>query len=359
MMAATALNVLVFVGTYTERGSEGIYVYRMDGETGALVLAAKATESRNPSFLALDPARRTLYVVEELAPDGTVVAYAIDPGSGKLTFLNRQPTHGGAPCHVAVDRTGRLVLVANYVSGNVCVLPVGEGGRLLPATQVLQHEGAGPNAQRQEGPHAHSVTVSPDNRFAIAADLGTDKLMVYRLDAQAARLTANDPPWAALHPGAGPRHVAFHPSGRFLYAINELDSTLTAFAYDAETGALTELQTVPTLPAGFTGHSTCADVHTDLAGRFLYGSNRGHDSLAIYRIENGSGRLTPIGHEPTQGKNPRNFALDPSGRFLYAADQDSDSIVVFRVDPNTGKLTATGHVTQVSMPVCLRFAITP
>ncbi len=346
---------MLFVGTYTGRGSEGLYAYEMDPRTGALALAAVTSGITNPSFLALDAPRRRLFAVEERGPEGAVVAYRVDPASGELTLLNRQPSHGAAPCHLSVDRTGRCVLVANYGSGTACVLPVAEDGCLLEASAVVRHEGSGPRRDRQEGPHAHSITLDPRERFALVADLGLDRVMVYRFDAAQGTLTPNDPPWVQVHPGAGPRHLAFHPSGRYAYLINELDSTLTAFAYDAEQGALSSLQTVPTLPAGYPGASTCADVHVTPSGRFVYGSNRGHDSLVIHAIDPATGRLTYVGHEPTRGRNPRNFALDPTGTFLLAANQDTDTVVTFRLDAETGRLRPTDQVTHAPTPVCLKF----
>ncbi|MBM3497465.1 MAG: lactonase family protein [Armatimonadetes bacterium] len=350
---------MLFVGTYTARGSEGIYSYRVDPDTGALTLAAVTGGVANPSFLAVDVPRRRLFAVQETGPEGAVFAYHIDAQTGELTPVNQQPSHGAAPCHLSVDSGGRCVLVANYSTGSACVLPVGQDGQLLEASAVVQHAGSGPRTDRQEGPHAHSITLDPHERFALVADLGLDRVMVYAFHAGRGTLTPHAPPWAQVHPAAGPRHLAFHPSGRYVYVINELDSTLTAFAYDAGEGILTPLQTAPTLPGHFDGHSTCADVHVSPSGRFLYGSNRGHDSLVIYAIDASTGLLAYVGHEPTQGRNPRNFAFDPTGRFLLAANQDSDTLVTFRLDPETGKLSPTGHVTHVSMPVCLKFAVFP
>jgi 6-phosphogluconolactonase len=255
---------------------------------------------------------------------------------------------------MSVDATGRFVLVANYGSGSVCVLPIGRDGGLGDAADVVQHQGSSVNPRRQQGPHAHSITLDAANRYAFAADLGIDKVMVYRLDTASGKLIPNDPPWAQVKPGAGPRHFDFHPSGKYAYLINELDSTITAFAYDASRGIIREIQTVPTLPADFRGASTCADVHVSPSGKFLYGSNRGHDSIVIFRIDEATGRLSYVGHELTQGKTPRNFAIDPTGTFLLAANQNSDTIVTFRIDQQTGKLTPTGHVAEAPMPVCLK-----
>jgi 6-phosphogluconolactonase len=352
-------ELLVYVGTYTAKGSEGIYVYRLDPSSGALTLASVAAGVENPSFLAVDPRGRCLYAVNEVGTfagqaGGAVSAFSIAPRTGALTLLNQQPSHGAAPCYLSVDRTGQFVLVANYMGGNASVLPIEEGGRLGEATDVVQHRGSGVHPRRQEGPHAHSITLDPANRYAFVADLGLDKIMVYRFDLDHGKLRPHDRPWVQVQAGAGPRHFAFHPSGRYAYLINELDSTLTAFAYDATRGMLQELQTLSALPAGYEGTSYCADVHVSPSGQFLYGSNRGHDSIVVLRIDRGTGQLTYAGHEPTGGKNPRNFAIDPSGTFLFAANQDSDTIVAFRIDQRTGQLTPTGQVTRVSMPVCVK-----
>jgi 6-phosphogluconolactonase len=256
-----------------------------------------------------------------------------------------------------VDGSGRCVLVANYTSGSVAVLPVGADGRVSPATYVDQHSGSSVNPRRQEGPHAHAIPLDPTGRFALCPDLGMDQLFVYRLDAAAGRLEPNDPPGARLAPGAGPRHLDFHPSKPWVYVINELGSTITAFEWDGERGALRELQTVSTLPETYMGSSsstTCADIHVAPSGRFVYGSNRGHDSIAAFAIDEATGTLTPLGHTSTGGRTPRNFAIDPSGTFLFAANQDTDTIVTFRLDAATGQPTPTGQVASVPSPVCLK-----
>lgn len=358
---------LVYIGTYTRkeahvdgRRSEGIYICRFDPATGALSEVGKATDVANPSFLAISPNRRYLFAANETGetdgqPGGAVSAFAIDPESGALTFLNWQLSHGAAPCHLSVDQTGQYVLVANYSSGTVAVLPVGTDGRLGEATEVIQHEGSSVNPKRQQEPHAHSITLDPSNRYAIAADLGIDKMMIYRLDLEQGNLIPHSQPWAQVKAGAGPRHFTFHPNGRYAYVINEIDSTVTAFAYDTDAGTLQDFQTLSTLPADFSGNSSCADIHIAPSGRFLYGSNRGHDSIAIYAIDLESGQLTHIGHEPTGGRTPRNFAIDPSGAFLLAANQNSSTIASFHLDPESGRLTPTGHVAEIPTPVCIRF----
>lgn len=355
----------VYVGTYTQtepgtrRRSEGIYVYRMDPASGDLAPAHVVPDVVNPSFLALDPHHRYLYAVNEVAEidgrnTGAVSAYAVDQATGGLTFLNRQSSGGTGPCHLSVDQTSRYVLVANYDGGSVAMLPILAGGQLGPATCVVQHAGSSVNPQRQREPHAHSITVDPTNRYAIVADLGIDQVLVYRLDLEGGRLIPNDPPGARVEPGAGPRHFAFHPNGRFGYLINELGSTMTAFAYDSSRGTLQHLQTLSTLPADFTGTNHCADVHVHPSGRFVYGSNRGHDSIVEYAIDPSTGLLTLVGWESTRGRTPRNFAIDPSGQFLYAANQNTDTIVTFRIDATTGQLSPTGQVTEVPSPVCVQ-----
>jgi len=351
---------LVYVGTYTHKGtSEGIYIYRLNVATGTLTPVGVAGGVQNPSFLALDPQRRYLYAVNETMefdgqPGGGVSAFAVDPQTGALTLINSQRTHGGAPCYVSVDQTGRFVYVANYMGGNAAAFPVRAGGGLDPASAVVQHTGSGINPRRQEGPHAHSITLDPTNRLAFVADLGIDKVMVYQLDLEAGTLPPHVPPWVEVEAGAGPRHMAFHPNGRYAYLITEMGNTIVAFAYDAVQGTLDARQTVPALPVDYTGRSTCADIHVAPSGKFLYGSNRGHDSIVAYAIDVETGLLVYIGHTPSLGKTPRNFAIDPTGTYLFAAHQDSDSIVAFRIDPETGQLTPTGQVTEVSMPVCVR-----
>ena len=354
-----AADCLVYVGTYTRRESEGIYVYRMDGATGELEYRSKAVGMENPSFLAIDPGRRSLYAVSEIAEfegeaTGIVAAYSISRGTGELSLLNWQRTGGTIPCHVQVDATGGYLLLANYGSGSVASFPIRGDGSLGEAASFIQHEGSSVNPQRQQGPHAHSINLDAGNRFAFAPDLGTDRVMAYRFEAEGGRLVPNDPPFTLERAGAGPRHFDFHPDGRHAYVINELDSTITAFDYDPDRGALSPIHTVSTLPEGFDGATTCADIHVSPDGGSVYGSNRGHDSIARFSVDEDTGRLTPTGHTPTQGKVPRNFGIDPTGTFLLAANQESDTIVTFRIDRASGDLVPTGHAARVSMPVCVR-----
>ena len=367
-----AKHDLVYVGTYSESilfgtgqvlqgQGRGIYRFRFDPGAGALTLDAITEGVRNSSYLAFDPKRRFLYCVNEFKEfegkaSGAVSAFAIDPDSGDLAFLNMKASHGTDPCHLTVDATGRFLLVANFASGSVCVLPIDEDGSLREASQVIQHEGSSVDPKRQAGPHAHAVTLDNANRYLFVPDLGMDKVMIYAFDAATGRLTPNPAqPFLPTRSGAGPRQIVMHPGGEFAYLINELDSTMTACRYAADTGRLTELQTLSTLPEGFGGHSTCAEIQIAPSGRFLYGSNRGHNSIAIFAINPDSGTLTVVGHESTRGETPRNFVVSPSGAFLAAANQDSNTVVMFRIDPETGKLKATGNVVEAGTPICVRF----
>ncbi len=353
-------SYLVYVGTYTGAESKGIYVFRFDtstGKAGAMELAADTT---NPSFVAIDPTHRFLYAANEIADyqgqkSGGVSAFAIDGKSGKLTFLNEVPSSGAGPCYVSLDKTGKFVLVANYDSGSVAVFPVLSDGKLGEASAVVQHHGHGADPKRQEGPHAHEIEITKDNRFAVVSDLGLDELLVYRFDAAHGTLAANDPPFAKVDPGAGPRHFAFTPNKKFLYVINEMGSTITGFSYDASHGVLRKLESVSTLPSDFKGENDTAEIEVYPSGKFLYGSNRGHDSIALFSIDSRSGRLNLKETTPTGGKTPRNFAIDPTGAYLFAANQGSNTIVIFRIDKKTGHLTPTGDTLTVTAPVCIRF----
>lgn len=351
---------LLYIGTYTRRGGKGIYVTRFNTETGQMGEVTLAAEASNPSFLALHPSQPILYAANELdggtQGGGQVSAFAIDASSGGLTFLNQQPTHGSAPCHLTADATASLVISTNYSSGSVAVMPLTPDGKLRPSNQVIQHEGSSVNHRRQQGPHAHSVTIDPTNTYAYICDLGMDKVMIYRMDWENGKLIPNEAQnWARVPAGSGPRHFAFTPDQRFAYAINELDSTVNGFAFDAADGSLADVCRLSTLPDDFDGSSHCADVHVHPSGRFLYGSNRGHDSIAVYAIDGESGELTSLGQTLTGGRNPRNFAIDPTGRWLLAANQDTDDIFVFAINQETGALTPTGHSVGASMPVCLTF----
>lgn len=346
---------LVFLGTYTSNNaSAGIYVHRYDPATGALKPVGTAPKVDNPSFLALSGSGRFLYATIENT-DGQIAAFSVDPESGAMRLINQQSSHGAHPCHVVIDPTGKWVLSANYSSGSLCVLPIRDDGSLGPASDIVQQKGTGPNRARQEGPHAHSMTFDPAGRFVFAADLGADRLFAYRFDPKRGKLSPTEHPATVLAPGAGPRHFAFHPTARFAYAINELDSTITAFAYDARQGVLAKLHTVSTIPAGYRGATTCADIHVHPSGRFVYGSNRGHDSIAMYAVDPRTGRLTSLGQEPIRGKTPRNFAIAPGGKFLLVGGQDSNNVVTFRIQPDRGRLVPAGKEVAVPAPVCVVF----
>ena len=355
-------SMLVYFGTYTGEKSQGIYVSTLDMQTGALSPPQLAAETPSPSFLAVHPARDFLYAINEISefegkPGGAVSAFSMDRASGTLKAINRQSTVGPGPAHLVVDAAGRHVLVANYGGGSVAVLPIGPDGALQPASSFVQHRGSGGNPDRQKAPHAHAVQLDAANRFAYVPDLGIDKVLIYRFDSDKGTLAPNDPGGAALPAGSGPRHFAFGPQGRFAFVINELTLTITSFQVDSEGGGLTAVHTVSTLPAGETvqkGYST-AEVQVHPSGRFLYGSNRGHDTIAVFTLDRETGRLTPIQHEPTQGSTPRNFGIDPTGTYLLAANQRSDSVVVFRIDAGTGRLTPTGHTVKVGSPVAVKF----
>jgi 6-phosphogluconolactonase (cycloisomerase 2 family) len=349
----------VYVGTYTEpdRGGrgQGVHVYRMDEATGGLEPLQVVAGVANPHFLALHPNRGFLYSTNG-GDTSAVSAFALDGATGRLTPLNRQLSPGPGPTHLAIDPSGRCVVVANYAGGSVAVYPVEADGRLGPHSDFRAHDGpTGPNARRQDRAHPHVALFDPGGQRVLVCDLGLDRTYVYRIDAAAGRLSPNDPPFAPAHPGAGPRHAAFHPNGRFVYVINELDSTITAFAYDGGSGALRQLQVVTLLPPGWSGENIAAEVVVHPSGRFVYGSNRGHDSIAVFAVDQGDGRLSRLGHAPTLGRTPRHFDLEPSGRFLYAANQDSDTVVVFRVDASNGQLAPTGDRVEVGTPSCILF----
>jgi 6-phosphogluconolactonase len=358
LSTVSAESLPVYFGTYTSRGensSKGIYRSVLDLETGRLTNPVLAAEARNPSFLEIHPNGKFLYAVSESGGAGSVSAYAIDGDTGGLKLLNQQSSGGAGPCHVSIDHAGRNVLVANYGSGSASVIPIKSDGGLGEPTGFVQHAGSSVNPGRQKGPHAHSINVSPDDRFAFVADLGIDKVMIYRLDVEKGTIVANSPAFAKVRPGAGPRHFALGPSGKYAYVINELDCTVTAFAYDSASGALTEVQTITTLPNAFDGSNSCAEVRAHPSGKFLYGSNRGHDSIVVYRVDPAKGTLTFVEHETADIKTPRNFNIDPTGKFCLVANQGGDSVVVFRINQKTGALEPTGHKVFIARPVCVRF----
>jgi 6-phosphogluconolactonase len=357
---ALSKQFLVYFGTFTGTESEGIYVSRLDTASGELSAPALAAKAVNPSFVAIDPNHRFLFAVNETdhfngQASGSVTAFRLDASTGKLDFLDQQPSGGTGPCHIVVDSTGNYVLLANYNSGSVAVFPVQTNGFIGPPTAVIQHHGSSVNPQRQAGPHAHCVAVDAANHRVFACDLGLDKVMIYRLNETSGALTTNETPWAEVKPGSGPRHIAFHPDGRHVYVINEMGSTLMAFDYDREHGVLKEIQTVSTLPDDFHGVNTCAEVAVHPSGKFVYGSNRGDDSIAVFAVDEPGGRLDFVERQSTRGKVPRCFAIDPTGQYLIAANQNSDSVVVFRINAQTGQLTWTGQTVEVGKPVCVAF----
>jgi len=357
---AAGAKYFVYVGTYTGPKSKGIYLFSLDAASGTVTPMGLAGEVENPSFVALHPGGKFLYAVSEISSfngerTGAVDSFSVDPATGKLSLLNRVSSHGGGPCHLVVDKAGKNVLVANYGGGSVAVYPILTDGRLAEASCALQHHGSSVNPARQKQPHAHSINLSPDNNYALVADLGLDQILIYRFDPAKGLLSAGDPPYAKVAPGAGPRHFAFLPGGAFAYSINEMQSTITAFAYDSPKGALKEIQSVSALPQGFQGQSSTAEIQVHPSGNFLYGSNRGHDSIAVFSVDRAAGTLTPVEQIPSGGKTPRGFGVDPGGNFLIAANQNSDNLVVFRIDPKSGRLTPTGQSFEVPSPVCVEF----
>lgn len=361
----------VYVGTYTDwelfgpprrnppgERSQGIYVFPFDPATGQLGPRRLAAETPNPTYVTFSPSGRVLYAVNEIylfhgAASGAVSAFRIDPATGGLAFLNQVEAHGTGTCYACVDRAGDHLLAANFGSGSAAVFPLEPGGRLRPASAVVQDTGSGPNP-RQAGPHAHAINLSPDERFAIVSEFGTDRLALFRFDSDRGTLTPAEPPHLPLRPGSAPRHLAFHPSHPVAYSLNEIDNTITVLAWNATRGSLRELQNVSTLPSGFSGRNTAAEVIVHPSGRFLYASNRGNQSLAVFSIDN-SGRIALAGHVSCGGRTPRGFAVDPDGRWLIAANQDTHNLVVFAVDEHTGMPVPTGQVVEVRTPVCVKF----
>jgi 6-phosphogluconolactonase len=361
---------LVYVGTYTGPKSKGIYLFRLETENTevsqniTLVPLGVAAETPSPSFLELDAKRRLLFAVNELnefegKPTGGVAAFAIDRTNGTLKPINHTSSMGTGPCHLVLDRTGRHLLVANYGSGSVAVVPVGADGRLGDASDVVQHAGRSINPERQKGPHAHCVTMDAANRFAFVCDLGLDKVLVYRFDAQRGKLTPHDPPFAQVKAGAGPRHMVFRPDGRFAYVVNELNSTITAFRYDASARVLHEIQTVSTLPQHFDGANTGSEIDVHPSGKWLYVSNRGHNSVVLFNVDGDNGTLTYVEEQGTGGFKPRHFGIEPSGTYLAVGNQDSDTVLVARIDAGNGRLKPSGVFANAPTPVCVKFLPPP
>jgi len=354
----TMKKLRLYIGTYTGEKSKGIYRVDLDLVSGEMRGLALAGEVANPSFLAIHPGQKFLYVVSEIGDfngqkTGAVAALAIEPKTGNLKLLNIEPCGGAGPCHIVTDKAGKNVLVANYSGGSAAVLPIKADGSLAKMSSLAQHEGSGVNEQRQQAPHAHSINLDAANRFAFVADLGLDQVLVYRFDGEQGTITPNDPPYAQVAEGAGPRHFAFHPDGTKAYVINEMLLTVTAFKYDPKKGTLTELQTVSTLPGKRQAGDSTAEIVVHPSGKFLYGSNRGHNSIAVFAIDE-RGVLKLTGHATEGIKTPRNFAVDPTGKYLIVANQDGDSLTLFAIDQKTGALEPTGKTIEVPMPVCIR-----
>jgi len=359
--SAAKKNYLVFAGTYTTKtASKGIYAFRYDAHSGRLTPIGVAAETPDPSWVAVHPSGKFLYAVNEAGKNSMVSAFALDAKSGKLTLLNQLPALGEDPCYLSFDKTGKFVLIANYSSGNVVVFPIAADGKLGAATANVRDQGMlGPNKERQEGPHAHWIETSAGNRYAYVSDLGLDKVLIYKFDAASGKLMNADPQQqeafsATLPPGAGPRHVAFSRKGNFMYVLGEIQSSVTVFSNDARE-KYRAIQTVSALPKSFSGRNDAAEIALHPNGKFLYTSNRGHESIALFHVDPGTGKLTAAGDFSIQGKEPRHFAIDPSGNFLLAEDQLSDKVVTFGIDLKTGALTPTGDSVEVPSPVCIAF----
>ncbi|MEC0264821.1 lactonase family protein [Paenibacillus anseongense] len=347
--------IFAYIGTQTDgSSSEGIYVYSMNPSTGELEYLSSAAAGINPTYLAIHPSKRYLYAANTIEGEGLISSFSIDPLKGRLTFMNSQPSGGSKPVHLLVDGTGKFVLAGNFGDGSVCVLPIQADGSLGAMTDFIRHSGSSVHPTRQQGPRVHSVTLDPAGRYAVAAEYGADQLRVYRLDAERGKLLPSAVPSMTVAAGSGPRHAVFHPNERWVYVINELGNTLMNYDYDSDQGILHLKETHATLPEGYAGPSFCADVHVHPDGTFVYGSNRGHNSIVIYTVEPNTGKLQLVGHEPTLGRAPRSFIIDPTGRYLYAAHQDTDNIVAFRLNRQTGTLRPTGYSIKVPMPVCIK-----
>ena len=353
-------DYFVFVGTYTKpmwlethETSEGIYTLEYNSSTGELKQKSSIKNHINPSFLAIHPNKKFLYSVGE-NEGGTVSAFSINRQNGQLTFINSESTKSIGPCHLSVDSTGKFLFVANYSGGASTMLPINEDGSLKPASSFIQHTGSSINPERQEGPHAHSINIDPNNNFALVPDLGLDKILIFKINFEKGELETNSFPYGTVEPGSGPRHLDFHPTGKFVYVLNEISATITAFSYDQNTAEMKEIETVSTLPKNFSTQS-CADIHISKDGKFVYASNRGHDSIVIFKINQNNGKMEYVAHESTIGNIPRNFGIDPNGNFIIAANQDSSDIYSFKVDKELGLLSPTGFSINIPYPVCIKF----
>lgn len=355
--AKNPTKYFLYVGAYADKADEGIYVYEFDVENGGLKYVATAEGIKNPSYLAISKKKNLLFAVNETEEyngekSGFVTSFWINPANGQLIKINEVASGGGAPCYISINKTASMAFVANYLGGNVCVIPIEQGGRLKKISSLIQHESNGPDEKRQQKAHAHFIDLDPSRKYALAVDLGIDKIISYKIDQKHEKLVHNSELNTAL--GAGPRHLAFHPNRKLAFYINELNSTITSCRYDIKTGSLAKIMTTSTLPAGFDGESFCADIHVSPDGRFLYGSNRGHNSIVVYEIDQNSGNISLISHHSVKGDWPRNFVIDPLGRFLLVANQHSNNIVVFKIDKESGMLRSNGVEIAVNKPVCLK-----
>ena len=358
--STTDYKYLVFVGTYTDKGSEGISSYKFNPATGDVSSIELSAVTDNPSFIAIDPAGQFLYAVNELdtfdyKPTGAVSVFKIDRETGRLNLIQKVSSLGAAPAHLSLDKSGKFLFVANYTSGNISVFPIGKDGILGEHSAFIQNYGSSVNVDRQTAPHAHFIQVTDDNRFVMVADLGIDKILIFQFDSANGTLKPNDPEFINLEPGSGPRHFAFSPSGKFIYVLNELTSTITVFDSDPTNAASQTKQTISTLPENFKGTNTAAEILVDAKGKFLYASNRGDDSIVQFSIDPVTGMLSPIDWVSSGGKTPRNFEIDPTGNWLISANQNSNNIIFFKIDQDSGKLIQTSMSVDVSSPVCIKF----
>ena len=360
----TILNreIYLFIGSYASAKDSGLHVFAYDEKNLQLKEIQQLTGHVNPSFLAIHPSRNFLYSVNEIADfnglrEGSVTSFRIDRKSGMLEYINKQSSKGAHPCHISIPDNGNHILVANYSGGNLAVLPVSPDGSLEMASDIAQHEGRGPNEERQRRPHAHSIYPYTDGSMIFSADLGTDKVMIYKAVNDEGELISNSrQPYLKMEPGAGPRHIAFHPGGKWIYVINELNSTITRLEFDSQTGNAHVLESVTTLPEGWDGENYCADIHVHPSGRFLYASNRGHNSIAVFKIKD-DGSVVSTGHEAVRGDWPRNFTIDPGGTRIFVANQHSNNITIFDIDQNSGELNFTGKELKINKPVCVKFLV--
>jgi 6-phosphogluconolactonase len=353
-------NSRAFIGTYTSGYSKGIYTYDMNTAAGTLFSFNTPAVLENPSYLVFSKDKKYLYAVVENSEykgeyGGAVAAFSITPDTGELKFLNYQSTKGKHPCHLCVDSDNKYLFAANYSEGSFTVFPINEDGSLKPSLHSIKHQGSGPNKQRQEAPHVHFVSLTPEENHLCVIDLGIDSIVIYDFDKSVGALKQDKKLTVSLKPGSGPRHLVFHPDGRFVYVITELSCEVAVFKYCKSKVSFEAIEYVSTLPQDYIGNNTCAAIQLSPDGKYLYASNRGHDSIAVFRIDNNSGKLELVEITSTSGNNPRDFTIDPTGHYLYAANQDSDNITAFIIDNETGRISSMGKSVEVSKPVCIKF----